>query len=80
MQNPQETIEQQSNVIAQLKVRIFDAEEQAKNLDTTLNQFAGEVARRLDLEGEQANDLREHLKAIDILVGNQAKDEAEAEA
>lgn len=56
--------EQYEKAIEQLKVRLFDTQEQARALDTTLSQYAGAVAQMLGLTEPESQDLNIHLQRI----------------
>lgn len=56
--------DQYEKAIEQLKVRLFDTQEQARALDTTLSQYAGAVAQMLGLTEPESQDLNIHLQRI----------------
>lgn len=67
-QTPEKQIEQLQQLVGQLKIRAFDADDQAKSLDQTLQQYGGAVAQLLGLEGDDAANLQKHIDALRALV------------
>lgn len=52
-----------------LKSRLFDAEEQSKQLDQTLRSFLGALSVELELKEDQVNDLNNYINAVKALKG-----------
>lgn len=64
-----------------LKAEIYDLSKSNQNIQTTLNQFATEIAKRIGLTGEDANDLTKYLPALDAIIESKtpATDDEEGE-
>ncbi|AGN30374.1 hypothetical protein VPFG_00377 [Vibrio phage nt-1] len=68
-QTPEQVIEQQGEVIKDLKVRTFDLQEALQAERSSFGQFVNVLAQLLDFDQEKASSLQNYVDEIAFITG-----------